>query len=229
MAPIGPAAGIPMAPRAAFEMPPMQPLAPALPGPPPPASEAASEAVPALQPGGIALPFDPLAKASLPFELPDLAATPITFGPLSRPPVEPGPPAAAAAPPPLPFTESMASAEPALPPGHPPRDVLRQAAPAPLNVIEIQAAVPLHVPCPAGHTLEVTRDLLGKEVLCPYCRKRFLPVWEKSLEYRRQKAKERIREETQLGRMWLTGAIVAAIAVLALIITLIANIVGKHY
>ena len=86
----------------------------------------------------------------------------------------------------------------------------------------MQAEVPLHVPCPSGHTLEVTRDILGREVLCPYCRKRFLPLWEKSLEYRREKAKQRMREETQLGRLWLTLAIVATIMVLGIVIAVIA-------
>ena len=95
-----------------------------------------------------------------------------------------------------------------------PAEGLLEAEAAPLDVAEVQAEVPLHIPCPAGHILEVTRDVLGKEVLCPFCRKRFLPLWERSLEYRRQKAQIRIREENQLGRVWLTMAIVAAVAVL---------------
>ena len=112
--------------------------------------------------------------------------------------------------------------EPAMAPAEPPGEELAEAEPAPLNVIEMQAEVPLHVPCPSGHTLEVTRDILGQEVLCPYCRKRFLPLWEKSLEYRREKAKQRMREENQLGRLWLTLAIVATIMVLGIVIAVIA-------
>ena len=95
-------------------------------------------------------------------------------------------------------------------------------------MVEVQAEVPLHIPCPSGHTLEVTRDVLGKEVMCPFCRKRFLPVWERSLEYLRQRAQIRVREENQLGRIWLSGAIVAAIVVLAALIALINFIAAQH-
>ena len=45
-----------------------------------PAAAEAAEAVPAMQPGGIALPFDPRAKAALPFELPDGTHAPLSFG-----------------------------------------------------------------------------------------------------------------------------------------------------
>jgi hypothetical protein len=69
---------------------------------------------------------------------------------------------------------------------------------------------------------------LGKEVMCPFCRKQFLPLWERSVEYRRQRAQIRLRDENQLGRLWLSGAIVAAIVVLAALIVLINFIAAPH-
>ena len=65
-------------------------------------------------------------------------------------------------------------------------------------------------------------------MLCPYCRKRFLPQREKSLEYRREQAQRQSREDDQLGRIWLSGAIVAAIVVVAALIALIAAIAGQR-
>ncbi len=163
----------------------------------PSADEASSEAVPALQPGGIALPFDPRAKRSLPFDLPEDGSDP--FASSSRASSGFDLPEAAPLqfelpkPAPLPF--EMPGGEPSLPaarvPPIPPRGdrpggELLEAEAAPLDVAEVQAEVPLHIPCPSGHVLEVTRDILDQEVMCPYCRKRFLPQWEKSLEYRRE-------------------------------------------
>ncbi len=223
----------PMAPAgrtSAFDLPAAQPM-PNLAMPPPAAAAPPADVVPAMQPGGIALPFDPRAKAELPFELPDDTHAPLTFDlPAAAPmPLDFSRPA----PPPL----VAPQIEPALPPlpgrrpapaDDQPADDLLEAEAAPLDVVEVQAEVPLHIPCPSGHTLEVTRDVLGKEVMCPFCRKRFLPVWERSLEYLRQRAQIRVREENQLGRIWLSGAIVAAIVVLAALIALINFIAAQH-
>jgi hypothetical protein len=211
-----------------FDLPAAQPLPDLL---RPAEAEASADAVPALQPGGIALPFDPRAKAALPFELPDDTHAPLTFDLPAAAPV----PLEFSRPAPMPF-EAPRNAPPLPPLPEAPRAAaddqppggLREAEAAPLDVNEIQTEVPLHIPCPSGHTLEVTRDVLGKEVMCPYCRKRFLPLWERSLEYRRQKAQIRVREENQLGRIWLSGAIVAAIVVLAAVIAMIVSIAGQH-
>jgi uncharacterized Zn-finger protein len=237
-----------MGPRAAFEMPPAQPfsLSPSVggatpldypraapPAPETPAAKAPEESAPALQPGGIDLPFDPRAQAALPFELPDDHGNPFSFEPSAKPSSSFELPAMG----PLPFETAadespqlelpgLFHAEetaPALPAAEP---ALPEAEAAPLDIEQIQTEVPLHIPCPAGHPLEVFRAMLGKEAVCPYCRKRFVLQLEQSLEYRQKQAKRQDRAERKMGLIWLSGAIVAAVLVVGGLIALIVMSAG---
>jgi hypothetical protein len=192
----------------------------------PPAAKSPLESVPAAQPGGIDLPFDPRAKDDLPFNLtlPDDTRSPF---PLDLPAREP-----------LPF--ELPQAEPALPEampaaasdmpgffgGPPPAEQLPEAEPAPLDVAEEPAEPLFHIPCPSGHRLELTRDMLGKEAICPYCQKPFMLNVERSVEYQQQRAQRVAKEEMKLGRIWLNAAIVAAVLVVAALLILLYSL-GK--
>ncbi len=71
----------------------------------------------------------------------------------------------------------------------------------------------VHVLCPNGHTLETPREMLDQEALCPFCQVQFRLRVQDSVEYRRQKAKERELREIRLGQLWLRWAIVAVVVV----------------
>ncbi|NCY02908.1 MAG: hypothetical protein EBX36_08365 [Planctomycetia bacterium] len=79
----------------------------------------------------------------------------------------------------------------------------------------------LHFPCPRGHVLEVGVSMVGQRVVCPKCNEFFVLAAEESLERRRER--ERLREETDArrARLWLLGAVWAAVLVLAALATLI--------
>ena len=143
-----------------------------------------AESVSAAQPGGIDLPFDPRAKEDLPFELPDDTRSPLSFAPQPPEPAPFEPPLAVpptlAAPPPLPAAADF--------PVVPPVEELPEAQPAPLFEVETEVKTTFHVLCPSGHKLEVTRDMLGKEAMCPYCQKQFMVQVGRSLEFQRKRA-----------------------------------------
>ena len=183
----------PMAPRA-LDLPPQPALAapPVASLPPPPEADESSF-------GGLG--FDPLAKAALPFELPD--AEPIRG--LQRPA-------------PSQFFDLTASAPPASTPMNdaaadlPSGGAETAAETSPLEfldgVTQPEAdAVPvssgeavLHVLCPSGHPLETAREMLGKTAICPLCKKQFQLKYERSVEFRRKQQIRREREEEELGR-----------------------------
>ncbi len=72
----------------------------------------------------------------------------------------------------------------------------------------------VHVPCPKGHELRTPVEMLGQEALCPFCKARFQLRYEDSREYRAERARAEALREEKLGRLWLTWAIIAAVAVL---------------
>lgn len=72
----------------------------------------------------------------------------------------------------------------------------------------------LHIPCPAGHELETPPEMIGQDVLCPYCGVQFNLRYKDSLEYKAELAAERERKEHKAGKMWFQWAIIAAVVVL---------------
>ncbi len=79
----------------------------------------------------------------------------------------------------------------------------------------------LHIPCPSGHILEVTRDFLGEEAVCPQCQKEFVLRFEKSLEYQKEKMQRDTLRDTKMAKAWLMWSIAAAVGVLIFIFILI--------
>ena len=80
-----------------------------------------------------------------------------------------------------------------------------------------------HIPCPAGHVLEVPPDMLDSEALCPHCGVQFRLRERDSQEHRERRRAEFERKEEAAGKLWLNVAIVAAvIVVIALIVMFIA-------
>lgn len=72
----------------------------------------------------------------------------------------------------------------------------------------------LHIPCPAGHELETPAEMIGQDVLCPYCGVQFNLRYKDSTEYKAELAAERERKEERAGKMWFQWAIIAAVVVL---------------
>lgn len=77
------------------------------------------------------------------------------------------------------------------------------------------------IPCPNGHPLTTPYSTMGDEVLCPHCGEQFTLAYTDSLEYKRDVELKQAMRDAQLGRKWLTWAIVAAVVVLALVLGLI--------
>jgi DNA-directed RNA polymerase subunit RPC12/RpoP len=81
----------------------------------------------------------------------------------------------------------------------------------------------LHIPCPKGHELEVPRDMLGQEVLCPHCNAQFLLKERDSVESKRRHEEEQARRDIRLGNAWLNWAIIVAVLVVLGLIIMIAS------
>lgn len=85
-------------------------------------------------------------------------------------------------------------------------------APAPASAAPSEPEL-LHIPCPNGHELETSLDMLDQVVLCPRCQAQFKLRRKNSVEYKRLEAeRERIRE-ANLNKVWLQGAIVAVVLI----------------
>jgi DNA-directed RNA polymerase subunit RPC12/RpoP len=85
----------------------------------------------------------------------------------------------------------------------------------------------IHVACPQGHELETPREMIGEEVICPYCDTQFRVRFEDSIEYRREKEEQRERRELQVGRTWMFWAIAVAVAVVLGLTILLAATVSQ--
>jgi hypothetical protein len=200
---------------------------------PPPVGPAPASAfdLPAVKP--IDLGFDPTEKDSLPFDLPEggLAM------PLDGPPSEPadgfalGPPGGAPAEQEPVDREAAAGAEGPAP------ESGEEAFSDPAGIMDFGQPVAMprrpeddlpdvepdvfRIPCPSGHVVTVTRDLLGKTAICSLCRERFPLRYEKSLEYREKTARQQERQEKNVGQVWLAWSIAVAMAVLIGVIVLV--------
>jgi uncharacterized Zn-finger protein len=159
----------------------------------------------------IPLPFDPNEPRSLPFDLsdglptspesPPLISIPGINAPLAETPFPAAPEAGR-------WADGPARAQ-----------ALSNGAPIP-NLQEEARAKPIHIPCPGGHPLEVTREMLGEEAECPLCGKRFALRHDRSLEYRQRQASLQQKEDEHAGRVWLAWAIAVTITVLGGLIVL---------
>jgi hypothetical protein len=79
----------------------------------------------------------------------------------------------------------------------------------------------LHIPCPNGHELETPEEMLGTEVLCPFCGEQFELRYKDSVEHKRERAMEREMKDIKTGNLWFNWAIVVAVIVLVGLVTLI--------
>ena len=82
---------------------------------------------------------------------------------------------------------------------------------------------PLHIPCPNGHVLEVTRDLLGEDAECPHCGEIFTLKRENSLESINEQYKRETKETTKISKQWFTFAVIVLVMFLGFIAYLILN------
>ena len=79
----------------------------------------------------------------------------------------------------------------------------------------------LHIPCPSGHIMEITRDYLGEEVVCPQCGRDFILRYEKTLEYQKEKDQRDTIAAAKYAKIWLQVANALAVGVVGLVIFLI--------
>jgi hypothetical protein len=84
----------------------------------------------------------------------------------------------------------------------------------------------LHIPCPNGHELETPREMLGQDVLCPYCQAQFRLREKDSVEHKRRRAEEQARRERRQSRAWFNWSIVALVLVVLGILFLIFSTSG---
>ena len=76
----------------------------------------------------------------------------------------------------------------------------------------------MHIPCPKGHELEVPRDMLGQDVMCPHCESQFRLREKDSIEFKKRVEEEQHRREMRASSAWLQWTIIlAVIGVLGLI------------
>ena len=81
----------------------------------------------------------------------------------------------------------------------------------------------MHIPCPKGHELEVPRDMLGQDVLCPHCNSQFQLKEKNSIEFKRRQEEEQARRDLRAGNAWLHWAIIIAVLVVLGLIGMIAT------
>ena len=72
----------------------------------------------------------------------------------------------------------------------------------------------LHIPCPRGHELEVPLEMVGQDVMCPHCQTQFRLRDKDSIEHKQQRRQELELKDYKTGQLWMTWAVVIAVAVL---------------
>ncbi len=78
----------------------------------------------------------------------------------------------------------------------------------------------LHIACPKGHVLAVTRDLLHEEAICPYCNESFELLERNSVEAKTKRAEQAERKAEKTERAFLYWGIAVAVLVVVGIIVL---------
>ncbi|HVC96960.1 MAG TPA: hypothetical protein VND64_24995 [Pirellulales bacterium] len=79
----------------------------------------------------------------------------------------------------------------------------------------------VRIPCPHGHELQTPMDMIGQDVLCPFCNTQFHLKYENSVEYKDEQAELKQRREEQLNQTALKWAIIAAVVVVVGILAMI--------
>jgi hypothetical protein len=79
----------------------------------------------------------------------------------------------------------------------------------------------VRIACPQGHELQTPMDMIGQEVLCPFCNSQFLLLYENSVEFKEEQAELKRTREERLNRTALQWAIVTAVVVVLGIISMI--------
>ena len=72
----------------------------------------------------------------------------------------------------------------------------------------------LHIACPNGHVLVVTRDLLHEEAICPHCNVSFELLERNSIEAKTRKAEQAERRAEKVERVFLYWGIAIAVLVI---------------
>ncbi len=78
----------------------------------------------------------------------------------------------------------------------------------------------LHIDCPQGHQLEVPRDMLNQDALCPHCNVQFRLREVDSEEYQRKKKVEEETRERRMANAWLNWTIALGIMVVLFFLAL---------
>jgi hypothetical protein len=130
------------------------------------------------------------------------------------PPVPPPLGEAPGRPNPLDFPQVQVAAAPGPAAGRP-------DAPGPFRTLAAAEQPIVHVVCPGGHPLETPREILGQQALCPFCGTQFQLRLEDSVEYREEMAREKRQKKARLARLWVRGAIIAAVALVLGVIAII--------
>jgi hypothetical protein len=79
----------------------------------------------------------------------------------------------------------------------------------------------VRIPCPQGHELQTPMEMIGQDVLCPFCSTQFHLKYEDSIEFKQEQAELQRRREEHLNRTALKWAIIAAVVVVLGILTMI--------
>jgi len=95
--------------------------------------------------------------------------------------------------------------QPAAPPQQPPAKPAEPPKPAEPQIF--------HIPCPNGHVLESPDNILGQQVLCPYCNVQFELRQEDSQEFQAEQSAARRRREEEINEQWVEWSILAAVGV----------------
>ena len=79
----------------------------------------------------------------------------------------------------------------------------------------------LPVVCPKGHRLQAPRRMIGHEVVCTVCSRRFTLTEKHTWAYIVAKAEQTAARERRVAQIWLRWAITAAVLVVGTLVTLI--------
>ncbi len=74
-----------------------------------------------------------------------------------------------------------------------------------------------HIPCPNGHALETTPEMLGKFAMCPQCQAKFKLDRRQSIEFLAAEEERLAKRETRLEKRWLNGTIIAVVLTVLLL------------
>lgn len=84
------------------------------------------------------------------------------------------------------------------------------------------AATIYHIPCPRGHLLDAPLDMLGQEVMCPFCSTQFRLRYQDSQEAEQERNTWQERSEAIRAQQWMKWAITAAALVALMLAIMIA-------